>query len=166
MVKTVNVPVGLGNPDKPEDPPVYLEPGDDVPSWAEAHIKPEYLSEDHPVAAGSDLYADPIYQAAVDALRELGVEPQPGLSSEQLAALVRAKLAGDEVEVTLDERDLDHEDYVPVDEQVDTMSKLFGEANASGNPNAPDGDEAAPAPAPKSTAKSTAKPGTTGGPVS
>jgi hypothetical protein len=142
MTKTVLVPVGLGNPDKPKDDPVYLEPGDEVPSWAEDHIKPEYMSDNEVMAAGTNLYDDNIYQVVKGVADERGVEYDEGWDAAQIAAAVRLGEHNDalveRVGVDLDEDEVE----TAVDDSQKAMKDLFGETNSSGNVNAP--DQAAP----------------------
>lgn len=136
MAKTVNVPVGLGNPDKPDDEPVYLQPGDEVPSWAEKYIKDEYLEDSGVMAAGSNLYSDHVYQVVKGVADEKGVEYGEDWSADQIAAAVRLaehnETLGDNMPVDEDEAE------EAVDASQKAMADLFGATNATGNVNGPD----------------------------
>jgi hypothetical protein len=153
MTVTAKYPIQVG--DKDHDT-VDLQPGDDVPSWAEEYLKPEVVVEGHPEAAGSDLYSDQIYDAVCMAAKAVGLEDSDieGLSSEQIAALVRSVNKDQEMVEEFGEDALDEEDADPGN--VDPMVKLFGTQNADGNVNAPDQAEK------KSRSKSTGSSGSTG----
>lgn len=154
MGKTALRPIQVSD-DKHKEP-VNLLPGDEVPSWAEPLIKPEYMDDDkRPVAAGSDLFVDHTYPQMVRAAEKLDIDVDPSWSSEQIAAVVRAKLFDDEYEENLGEDEEDERDETA----VDTMTALFGETNKSGNVNAPDQGQIQEKP----TAKPSSSKATSGG---
>lgn len=159
MTKTVKVPVGLGNPDKPDDPPTYLEPGDDVPSWAEEHIPDEYM-EDGPVAGGVYLVSDQIYQVVKSVADERGVEYGEDWSADQIAAAIRLAEHNDDLTARIEAGLVDEDEgTAAVEDSKSAMDALFSDSNKSGNAAAPNQDEK-PTRA-KSTSKSTG--GSSGG---
>jgi hypothetical protein len=121
---------------------VWLQAGDEVPTWAEKQIDDEFLDKTHTSAAGMNLNDDPIYRVAFETLEALGVVPDPHFSADQLAAMVRHKVQHEGILEGLpegsDERD-EAEDAM--DQDMGVMERLFAESNASGNVNAPDLDE-------------------------
>jgi hypothetical protein len=140
MAKTALVPMGIGNPDTPDEDPVYLEPGDEIPSWAEKHVKPEYV-EDGAFAAGTRLYDDNVYQVVKARADEMGVEYGDDWDAAQIAAAVRLREHNDSLKervgVDLEEDEVEE----AVKDSQSAMESLFGDTNKSGNVNAPDQSE-------------------------
>lgn len=131
MTKTAGRPITVSD-DKHKDG-IDLRVGDPIPEWALPYIKEEYVQEDHPVAAGLDLFEDHTYPEMCRAAERIGVEVEDGWSSEQIAAMIRHRLFDDEAEAVAEAFD---EEKPP--SSADAMAKLFAASNESGNVNAPD----------------------------
>jgi len=131
-----------GEPGVQPLPQVVLQPGDEVPSWAEEYIEDSWC-EDPMDAAGSNLYDDAVYQVVKGVADEREVEYGDDWDASQIAAAVKAAEFREQVATDLD---LDEDEEAEAfDEGKQAMADLFNDSNKAGNVNAP--DQAAPKPA-------------------
>lgn len=138
MTKTVTVPMGLGNPDDPEADPVYLEPGDELPSWAEDHVDPQYVEDSGQTAGGTNLYSDHVYQVVKGVADERGVDYGENWSADQIAAAVRLQEVNTEREIMFGDDDEEVQDAI--EDSKSALDELFSTTNEAGNMHAPDVD--------------------------